>query len=232
MVVVNIEKVSEVSGRDGPQWELQVKWPWTNAKYADRTWLDQAAYRDPPVIGIHNVTIERTTTKKNRDGEPHDGSKDWMWSYRIIEFDAPNEEPPERGTNFPTMRVRDMPEEDTESHFPGPPAKDAIQTRIEIGMAFNAAVQFVSSDWWEKGGSTEDVRVMRDRLYHEVILVPIAAPHHCYLHEEPRAQGKGGGWGHRDGEGWCLEDAESPVQPSPEPEEPEPHTVFGDGLPS
>ena len=35
----------------------------------------------------------------------------------------------------------------------------------------------------------------------------------CYEHEAPRIMGKTGAWGHRDGEGFCMEDAPAPQEP-------------------
>ena len=67
------------------------------------------------------------------------------------------------------------PKESTESHFAGPPAKDDVQVRIEKGMAFNGAVALTAPLLLDDiDAIVQNVRALRDRLYHEVILVPIA----------------------------------------------------------
>lgn len=90
--------------------------------------------------------------------------------------------------------------------YQAPPPVTDVQTRIEIGMAFNAAYTLLAGDHSrEEPVSPSDIRQLRDCLYHEVIRVPIAPPHYCYEHQKPRIQGKTGAWGHREEDGFCME---------------------------
>lgn len=88
MTAVVVEKVNPSEGRDGPQWELQVKWPWTNPQYSDKVWIDVASFPNSPAPGQYESVIEKTTIKRKKDtlAPPHDGSQGWMWNYRILEL--------------------------------------------------------------------------------------------------------------------------------------------------
>ena len=81
---MTIEKISDVEGNNGPQWELQVKWPWTN-NYPDKIWLDKAAF-EKPENKSHNVLVNKAGYKKKQDGTYYDGDLGWMFNYRLDSF--------------------------------------------------------------------------------------------------------------------------------------------------
>ena len=100
--------------------------------------------------------------------------------------------PDPRGYNAPATRPEPVPK--------GPPPKDAIQTRIEIGMAFNAAYTLLANhdDWITDAGIEQNIRSLRDQLYHQVILKPVEQPGYCYAHEtQARLSSKYGTWFHQ-----------------------------------
>ena len=61
----------------------------------------------------------------------------------------------------------------------------------------------------------------RDKLYSEVASKPYLGEHGCYVHGMPRVQGKSGKWGHRDGNGWCMDDGSDPLPELPDTEDEE-----------
>ena len=79
---------------------------------------------------------------------------------------------------------------------PVKPPKEPIQERIEIGMAFNGAYTLIASQGCQ-GEMVAEIRMLRDRLLHEVILIPPAPAHYCYEHEAARSSIKGETWVHR-----------------------------------
>lgn len=85
---VTIEKVSEVLGHEGAQWELAVRWPWTpaNARYADRCWIDKGKAPDVRA-GHYMVDIVSLGIKAAAEGKgSFDGSQRWMHRWKIIRF--------------------------------------------------------------------------------------------------------------------------------------------------
>ena len=113
---VQIIKVSDAEGNTGEaQWELKVRWPWTPQanQYGDSLWLDVKDFPEKPAIAAHNVIAVKGNIKKSK-GDPHDGSKDWMWNYRILSFDG-------NGRPATTPETTDAVDE----LFPGKPDPDA-----------------------------------------------------------------------------------------------------------
>jgi len=80
-----------------------------------------------------------------------------------------------------------------------PPAKDAVQERIEKGMAFNMACTLMAGgkldygEEWDADTVVATIRTWRDRLLEEVIHVE---PHFCMEHKKARIQTPKGGWFH------------------------------------
>lgn len=87
-VVVTIQESKATEGRNGPQWELKVRWPWTNpdSHFSDTVWLDHKDFKRQPPPGAFNVVVAQKSLKKKRDGSTHDGSLPWMWNYSITKF--------------------------------------------------------------------------------------------------------------------------------------------------
>lgn len=90
---VRIEKVTSTvdnSKNQHPQWELTVRWEWTAAsnQWGDKVWVYKESA--PKVIepGIQNVLVERGVLKRNKDGDLHDGSYDWMYRYKIVGWES------------------------------------------------------------------------------------------------------------------------------------------------
>lgn len=238
MTTVTIKTIAETTGRDGPQWELKVVWPWTVGDNVDTVWIDQKQF-SKPALGAQQVVVARKSRKRNKERVEYDGHLDWMWNWNIIEFGVDGPLPPttvmaptDNGQVVPTGPSSASyipPESPPEADYSPPVFKDAVQTRIEIGMAFNQACALIAQ---HPALAPEDdtdcpedriigwIRELRDQLYHKIIQLPIAPLHYCYEHEQPRVQGKTGAWGHRDDDGWCME--EHPGQQEPEAsEEPE-----------
>ena len=209
---VQITKVSDAVGNDNKaQWELVVKWPWapTNSRFGDTLWLNVEDFPVRPTVAVHNVIAVKGNIKKKQGGQ-HDGSKDWMWNYRILSFD---------GTGRPASPTGTMPESNAdrkvEELFTGKPEPgqepretvDSLDTKILKGQAFNAAYHLIAAKcidnplWPVELG----IRHLRDILYHEVLEKPVAPPHYCYKHEQARLKDAQDRWWHHVGANYCVE---------------------------
>ena len=78
MTTIEIKSVAEADGKQGPQWQLEVLYPWT--QYAAKTWVEQ---EDFPSIkaGMYEAVVEKKNQKSNTDG-----SQPFHWNYRILEL--------------------------------------------------------------------------------------------------------------------------------------------------
>ena len=120
---VTIEKVASVEGHDGPQWEVTVRWPWSN-QFPDRVWLDQAEYPHAPLVQRYSAQVDRTGAKRKGDGTAYDGSKPWMWNYRILALE------PLRSETSSTVSTASPTDQDS---------------RIQRRVAFEGAIALVCS---------------------------------------------------------------------------------------
>tara|TARA_R100000049_G_C1929064_1_gene73155 strand:+ start:127 stop:411 length:285 start_codon:yes stop_codon:yes gene_type:complete len=83
-------------------------------------------------------------------------------------------------------------------------------------MSFNAAyallaavakpedLPYITGEEQAGIGLSWQLRALRDRIYHEVVNVPVAPIGYCYTHETACQQGKSLKWGHKTDEGWCI----------------------------
>ncbi len=216
---VTIEKVSSVEGRDGPQWELQVRWPWTSADFADKTWLMKSAF-DEPQSGAYNVVVEHNYLKNKREGGKHDGSKEFMWSWRILEF--LNRAPRVDTMPEPVSAMNHEPYDNEEPERPltahdvvhGKPNLYPQPEGVVKGHVENIAVRLYLAYRTNQTIYDEPdlyaIRLLRDRVYHQLTNLPIQPPHWCYIHEQQHNGNDAGVYGHRDGEGWCMEAQDGP----------------------
>lgn len=104
-------------------------------------------------------------------------------------------------------------QEPAERPIPAEQPKDPIQTRIEKGMAFNAAVSFmVGTDYPHDYTSDSlssiphQLQELWHRIYWEVIEPGILPAHYCFDHKLPRRGTKSGTYVHEVGDRWCSED--------------------------
>lgn len=147
---------------------------------------------------------------RGRSKEGKDSSKDYNYFWDLVEL-----------TSSDAAKAGPAPEaqgtKDTAAQIETP--QDSIQERIEKGMAFNAAYTILAQNAqvYESNitQGLADIRLLRDRIYHEVIRVPIAPLHYCYQHETPRILSSRGAWGHilPDGKG-CVEAPAAPTAPA------------------
>jgi len=163
--------------RNNDGWTLTVGWKLPGSKFDLVLYGQDWGDIEGLAVGqTHNWAIEKGNLKSNKDGRY---SSDYFWDFRgtlesapTLQDDAPifDDEPE------PPYDVEHRePKKSTESHFAGPPAKDDVQVRIEKGMAFNGAVALTAPLLLDDiDAIVQNVRALRDRLYHEVILVPIA----------------------------------------------------------
>ena len=201
---------------------LQFNWKLPSSQYPFHLLLakEPETFEAWQVGDTASVVVAQGGLKNGKNGQY---ATDYFWNLASIEaaWDYPNDEtppmgPPSQSTNYksPTPQgsaVSGQPQPVSRGSEP----KDAIQTRIDIGMAFNAAYTLLDRVFTGSAFTIEEmcqkVREYRDHLYHEVIQVPVAPPHYCYEHEQPRrritAEWQGmeaGTWLHDAGTDWCT----------------------------
>ena len=209
-----IVKTSEVDGRDGPQWELELRWPWTNPQYVDKVWLSKKDYQAAPARGAQNVIAIKTGNKKKRDGTYYDGSQPWQCNYRILSFGGPGVQtstpPAANATAATTAR-------------PGANYSDPRQASIERQVAFKAAVDLLIANviqlspdqhvddalyWW----TDRFVGILANRPELDTPFggpvgdeAPYCARHrvsYAWVVNERTGQAA---WAHLDGTHWCIQ---------------------------
>jgi len=206
---VQITKVSDDIGKNGQaQWELKVKWPWMppNAKYGDTLWLDVSDFPEKPAIAVHNAIAVKNTIKGTKDGNPpHNGSKDWMWNWRILSLDSSTMPEPTQQGIYDTLGIDppftgkpDAPKRPND----GPPDWDAIHAAKDQTIQLNAATRdamiFIQIGVWpipEGRTSTSWLRECRARLYYNVHTCEMEPEYWCYIHNCARNKGSNG-YGH------------------------------------
>ena len=133
---IAVRSAAPVQGRDGPQWELSVKYPWS--QYAAKNWIDRLAEKEL-APGDYVCLMERAALRKNEDGTEKDGSHDYDFNWKIIKF---NLDPAEKS---PDQRLDDL--------GPGPDAASptAVSQTLMDGAAAASAPSY------------EDQQARRDR---------------------------------------------------------------------
>ena len=220
--IMTVRKASTVMGRDGPQWELDVTWPWTVGQNSDRIWLEKSQYPDEPGAGQYNVEVRSRGLKTKRDGGQHDGTRRWMHNWQLVRFAVGSSDQPSR--SVPPPQETEAPPQHTEPAIPETGRRDGAnapatyqeqQARgYDLGMAFNQAVHLAAAEPWLKPRPQTDaelmqrIRYLRDRLLAEVILTPPRPAHWCFdcgLPYDKTERGERGARYHIVEGGYCVE---------------------------
>ena len=83
--------VRAVTGRNGEaQYELKVRWEWTPASntWGDTTYVNKDICPDVITAGTHTVLARRDELKANKEKVTFDGSLEWMYRWRIVEWEG------------------------------------------------------------------------------------------------------------------------------------------------
>ena len=83
MTTANITSVNPTDGRNGPQWLLKCKFPWTGGNFDDSVYLEQSQFPTEPARGIHQVEVSFRSLKNKQEGGKHSGTHYWMNNYYI-----------------------------------------------------------------------------------------------------------------------------------------------------
>ena len=83
MTTANISSVNPTDGRNGPQWLLKCKFPWTGGNFDDSVYLEQSQFPTEPARGIHQVEVSFRSLKNKQEGGKHSGTHYWMNNYYI-----------------------------------------------------------------------------------------------------------------------------------------------------
>ena len=202
----DILKVSDATGKNGPQWELKVKWPWHPAgnKYGDSVWLDVSDFPEKPTTGTHSVVVIKGPVKKKQDGGYHDGSKDWMYNFNILSFGGKATQPEKELFGDP----RDQePQGRAERPIAGIEVEGVVQGHLEK-LAVDLYIA-EGADTSHANGLPDYLRIreIRDGFFHNVKEHSIMPQHHCYPHDVGRNRDNHDRWYHKVGEHWCVEGA-------------------------
>jgi hypothetical protein len=126
-----VNSAAPVQGRYGPQWELQVQYPWS--KYPQKAWI-QRVERDSPIEpGTYRCIIERGGMI-----DPAKGQVEWNYKRTIVQFDV--------GDSLATSAqpAAQVPYQTTVTNQPTAYVDPEIARRasIEKQVALKAAVEF------------------------------------------------------------------------------------------
>ena len=83
--------VRAVTGRNGEaQYELKGRWEWTPASntWGDTTYVNKDICPDVITAGTHTVLARRDELKANKEKVTFDGSLEWMYRWRIVEWEG------------------------------------------------------------------------------------------------------------------------------------------------
>ena len=190
--------------RSGKGWVMDLNWQLPDSKYD----LKLYGQKDEDIQGlsvgaVRSFTIVRGNLKKDKSGQY---TTDYFWELAAVRQaeDLPFQEYQQNRPETPVQRNFDQ---------PAPAA---------LGMCQNNAVDllrygFISME--EGDDLTKFLWEWRDRLYSEVASRPYLGPHGCYEHGVQRVQGKSGAWGHRQDNGWCMDDGSDPLPELPDTED-------------
>jgi len=195
-------------------WRLELEWKLPGSKFPlslyGQDWDDVGGPSKWGAGSTPEIHIAKGNLKNDKDGRY---SSDYFWDLMYIRepdgsYDLLDNQPP-------------APQGPTASPEPRRGAlsrPDDVQTRIDIGMAFNAAYTLLAAQGYTVTGSIEMLRYFRDKIYHEVIQKGIAPEGYCYVHEENCRQGKTGKWGHQMEDGvWCVDGVAQSAQEQDSP---------------
>lgn len=127
--VVNLElkSAAPVQGKHGPQWQLEVQFPWS--KYPSRCWIDR---RESAVLiepGVYRCQVARGGVIGDRDG-----TADWHYNWRIVEFGLSPEGAGDEGLGAGRSASPQTP-------VPSPYRAPNLDARIAWAQSVNLAVE-------------------------------------------------------------------------------------------
>ena len=132
-VKITVEKVSSVDGRDGPQWELQAKVPWS--QYPIKLWMDDVESQDRPRKGDVYCDLTQGKLFEGKTGE-----NDYDYRWHLKQFDVePGDNPWEEAAPASTQRPRAAPESASRGQSRGNGQRDATGVSIERQVAMKEA---------------------------------------------------------------------------------------------
>lgn len=130
---LQVNGVADVQGNRGPQWEIQIQYPFS--KYPTKQWIDNDGTHNRPVAGeTYPCIIQRGELSK----EEYDGAAEWMYRWRIVEFDTSGEPwaPPAGPQDYEDAKREAVPAARVPS-----PISDPRQHSIERQVVLKAAVE-------------------------------------------------------------------------------------------
>jgi hypothetical protein len=155
----------------GGGWMLELSWMLPGSNYPLKIYGQNEDHIDGIQVNKrYSLKIKKGNLKKDRDGNEHTGEypSHFFWDLQPPQLDTG---PPEDFTGKPLPGEVDPPGIGSQAR------PDDIQTRIQVGQATNIAANWIASvSSYSDEYPMEALRLLRDKIYHEVLLVPVAAP--------------------------------------------------------
>ena len=143
---VEIVRVAQVDGRNGPQWEVHATPPWVT-KYPIRGWIEIADHPEKPALGPARVIVEQGPLSK----PDYDGQQPWMYRQRIVSF-APSSTTT-IGNGSAEAPYQPAPASAAPATYED--AETRKQSSIHSQVALKVAVSYAISAFSEAGGIPE-----------------------------------------------------------------------------
>ncbi len=118
MIDLEVLSVAEADGRDGPQWKLEVKWPWS--KFPGQSWVNQSDFAKIE-RGKYRASISKGHLLPDKDPE-----KDWSYRWYIESLTPLDQMSPSSSNGPPPTAMR--------------PPSDSRSASIERQSCLKAAV--------------------------------------------------------------------------------------------
>ena len=193
----NAKLKSKGQQRNNDGWTITVDWRLPGSQYDlvlyGKDWDDLGSLEVGDFTG---VMISKGNLKQEKDGRY---ASDYFWDLEGFDAPGPDNQPanPALTKEFegkPLPEAAQAPQRGSQQ-----PPSDDIQTRIQVGQATNIAAEWLTKTTVSLNDRfpIEALRNLRDCIYHEVMLVPVAPAHYCHEHQSTRRPGaKTGAWVH------------------------------------
>jgi hypothetical protein len=171
-VTLQVNSCAEAEGKYGPQWQLEVIFPWS--QYPTRAWVDREIGKGPIQPGDYTCIVEQG---KLREGK--DPGQRWNFNWRILELKGspvtgepapvvPRTAPRPSAAAVPVNQAADVPIHTPKPVFGTPTEMDLRREQsIQQQVALKAAVDLVVA-WIAQPLGQDEEGVDVDQLFENV----------------------------------------------------------------
>ena len=144
---ITLNSAAPAADRQGnPQWELRCADPFSmNSTYEAKFWIPANEGEQPPPPAVYWCILTQGTMKTSKDpARPYDGSRDWMWRWRIAQradFHCPDAPEPPQTQNI--AQPTPMASVGAVNGSTPSPSFDVTRNSIERQTVFKGAVEAI-----------------------------------------------------------------------------------------